>query len=272
RPLMPGRDGGESGRQPVSASATTVAEPRPAVAPRRVITPQTGPRPVYSAPLRAPSSPTASRPPASAGPATSGQGVRPAGGLPVRGQPIFQRPRPQAPGQAAPGAPRAPFVPGQRRPMHPTRTSPIGTRPPMAGRPPMGVGVPPPDRRPGGPSRRPGQRYVPRGIKEGPMKGFEPPTRSQAVSNEPLPITKSITITEGISVKDLAEKVGIRAKDLIARLLMRGVFATVNQTLDAELAMEMARHFGAESNVISFEEQVAKDVDASIPEVDESTI
>ena len=52
----------------------------------------------------------------------------------------------------------------------------------------------------------------------------------------------------------------IRAKDLIARLLARGVFATVNQTLDAELATDMARHFGADTAVITFEEQSAKDV------------
>jgi translation initiation factor IF-2 len=91
------------------------------------------------------------------------------------------------------------------------------------------------------------------------MKGYVPPPRL-VVSNEPLPITRSITITEGISVKDLAEKLGIRAKDLIARLLARGVFATINQTLDAELATEMARFFGAETNVISFEEQAAQDV------------
>jgi translation initiation factor IF-2 len=91
------------------------------------------------------------------------------------------------------------------------------------------------------------------------MKGYVPPPR-MVVSNEPLPITRSITITEGISVKDLAEKLEIRAKDLIARLLARGVFATINQTLDAELASEMARFFGADTNVISFEEQAAKDV------------
>jgi len=42
-------------------------------------------------------------------------------------------------------------------------------------------------------------------------------------------------------------------------LLARGVFATINQTLDAELASEMARFFGAETNVISFEEQAASD-------------
>jgi translation initiation factor IF-2 len=91
------------------------------------------------------------------------------------------------------------------------------------------------------------------------MKGYVPPPRTM-VSNEPLPITRSITITEGISVKDLAEKLGVRAKDLIARLLARGVFATINQTLDAELASEMARFFGAETNVITFEEQAQKEI------------
>ena len=91
------------------------------------------------------------------------------------------------------------------------------------------------------------------------MKGYVPPPRV-TVPTEPLPITRNITITEGISVKDLAEKLGIRAKDLIARLLARGVFATINQTLDAELATEMARFFGADTEVITFEEQAAKDM------------
>ena len=91
------------------------------------------------------------------------------------------------------------------------------------------------------------------------MKGYTPPPRL-TLSNEPQPITRTITISEGISVKDLAEKLGIRAKDLIARLLARGVFATINQTLDAELAGEMARFFGADTNVISFEEQAQKEI------------
>ncbi len=90
------------------------------------------------------------------------------------------------------------------------------------------------------------------------MKGFVPPPRL-SLSSEPLPITRAITISEGISVKDLAEKLGIRAKDLIARLLARGVFATVNQTLDADLATDMARHFGATTDVITFEEQLAQE-------------
>jgi translation initiation factor IF-2 len=216
--------------------------PRPQAPGPRMIVPQTGPRPVYKAPTPAP--PRPGQPIAS----------RPAPGRPVPGQPIFQRPRPAA---GPPGS-RPPLRPGERRPMHPTRQGSAGPRP--IG---VGPGLPPPGpvrpgSRPGGPARRPGQRYVPRGVKEGPMKGFVPPPRL-SLSNEPLPITRSITIAEGISVKDLAEKLEIRAKDLIARLLARGVFATINQTLDAELASDMARFFGAETNVISFEEQAAKD-------------
>jgi translation initiation factor IF-2 len=87
-----------------------------------------------------------------------------------------------------------------------------------------------------------------------------------SLSNEPAPITRSITITEGISVKDLAEKLDIRAKDLIARLLSRGAFATINQNLDPELAIEMARFFGADTNVITFEENQAKEVEEGTTE------
>ncbi|MGA2376158.1 MAG: translation initiation factor IF-2 [Candidatus Sulfotelmatobacter sp.] len=247
---------------PVSASTLPAAPSaaRPVVPPSasvpplpRMIVPQTGPRPVYKAPLRA------APPPVQPG-VPIGGASRPVPGRPVPGQPIFQRRPPMAGG--APGAPRPPLRPGERRPMHPTRQSPAGARP-------LGVGpaLPPPGTtrpgsRPGGPARRPGQRYVPRGVKEGPMKGYTPPPR-MVVSNEPLPITRSITITEGISVKDLAEKLEIRAKDLISRLLSKGVFATINQTLDAELAGEMARFFGAETNVITFEEQTAKEIDAA---------
>ncbi|MGA2920123.1 MAG: translation initiation factor IF-2 [Candidatus Sulfotelmatobacter sp.] len=234
---------------PVSpVAAKPVAPPPPAP---RMIVPQTGPRPVYKAPVRP------APPPVQPG-VPIGGAMRAAPGRPVPGQPIFQR-RPPVPGG---GPPRPPLRPGERRPMHPTRQAPAGARP-------LGVGpaLPPPGTtrpgsRPGGPARRPGQRYVPRGVKEGPMKGYTPPPR-MVVSNEPQPITRSITITEGISVKDLAEKLDIRAKDLISRLLSKGVFATINQTLDAELASEMARFFGADTNVITFEEQTAKEIDAA---------
>jgi translation initiation factor IF-2 len=244
---------------PPRPAAPVIAGPPQPPAPRMIV-PQTGPRPVYKAPPPRPIAPVAQ----TGAPAAT---MRPMPGRPVPGQPIFQRPRPMTPG----GGPPRPLRPGERRPMHPTRTAPAGARP--LG---VGPGLPPPGparpgARPGAPARRPGQRYVPRGVKEGPMKGYTPPPR-MVVSNEPMPITRNITITEGISVKDLAEKLDIRVKDVISRLLGRGVFATVNQTLDAELASEMARFFGAETNVITFEEQASKDIDAAAGAGEESAV
>ncbi len=90
------------------------------------------------------------------------------------------------------------------------------------------------------------------------MKGFAPPPRFGGVQipREPLPITRTITVTEGISVKDLAEKLDVRGKDLIATLLMRGVFVTVNQSLEGELVKDVARQFGADATIITVEEQM----------------
>jgi translation initiation factor IF-2 len=93
------------------------------------------------------------------------------------------------------------------------------------------------------------------------MKGFAPPPRfaGAQIPQEPVPITRTITVTEGISVKDLAEKLGVRGKDLIASLLMRGVFVTVNQSLDAELVKDVATQFGAATQVITFEDEMANE-------------
>jgi translation initiation factor IF-2 len=90
------------------------------------------------------------------------------------------------------------------------------------------------------------------------MKGFVPPPRYSGMqfSNEPVPITREITVTEGISVKDLAEKLDVRAKDLIASLMMGNIFVTVNQSLDAEMVKDVAAKFGATANVISYEEEL----------------
>jgi translation initiation factor IF-2 len=126
------------------------------------------------------------------------------------------------------------------------------------GGPGMGGMMPPPGEapRPARPARRGGpQRYEK--SKEGPMKGFAAPRfGGQQIPQQPLPITRTITVTEGISVKDLAEKLDVRGKDLIATLLMRGVMVTVNQSLEGELVKDVARQFGADAIVISVEEQL----------------
>ncbi|HEY2468738.1 MAG TPA: translation initiation factor IF-2 [Terracidiphilus sp.] len=244
----------------------------PVPVPRRVVMPQTGPRPVYKAPPVAAAS-TAPTP-------AAGGGIQ-------RGKPIFDRRPPGAPGgfqQRTPGASAPGQFAGGPRPKHPTRTGfagsggpagpggrpGFGARPGFGGQRPGGFGgprpgggtappageAPRPQRAPGRPRR--GQQQYPK-TKEGPMKGFVPPPRfggATQFSDEPLPITREITVTEGISVKDLAEKLEIRAKDLIAVLLMRGVFVTVNQSLDAAMVKDVAGKFGAAANVISYEEEL----------------
>jgi translation initiation factor IF-2 len=93
--------------------------------------------------------------------------------------------------------------------------------------------------------------------KEVALKGYSVPRfGGPQIPQGEVPITKTITVTEGISVKDLAEKLDVRGKDLIATLLMKGVMVTVNQSLDGELVKEVARQFGADASVISVEEQL----------------
>ncbi|GAA3755824.1 hypothetical protein GCM10022270_13010 [Terriglobus aquaticus] len=90
------------------------------------------------------------------------------------------------------------------------------------------------------------------------MKGFAPPSRfggAQVPMGE-VPITRVITVTEGITVKDLAEKLDLRGKDLIAMLLMRGVFVTVNQSLDNELVKQVAAAYGADAQIQTVEETI----------------
>jgi translation initiation factor IF-2 len=86
--------------------------------------------------------------------------------------------------------------------------------------------------------------------------GVPPALPFKPIPIEEIPITRKMTITEGIAVKELSEKLEVRAKDVIKRLLDKGIFATINQTLDGPTAVEIARGFGAEANVVSYEEEI----------------
>jgi translation initiation factor IF-2 len=78
---------------------------------------------------------------------------------------------------------------------------------------------------------------------------------------------RKVTLTEGLTVKDLAEKLGVLAKDVQRRLMDRGVFATINQTLDKETAKAIGQDFNAEAEFVTFEEKVMLDaVEVSVSE------
>jgi translation initiation factor IF-2 len=72
----------------------------------------------------------------------------------------------------------------------------------------------------------------------------------------PPPVTRTITLAEGMTVKDLADKLELRVKDVLARLLMKRLMLTINSTLDPETATMIAREFGAEVQLRSFEEEL----------------
>ena len=84
---------------------------------------------------------------------------------------------------------------------------------------------------------------------------------------EAPPITKLITLAEGMTIKDLADKLEIKAKDVLKRLIERRMMMTINSTLDANTAQTIARDFGAEVIIRSFEEELIEvETEASNPE------
>ena len=72
----------------------------------------------------------------------------------------------------------------------------------------------------------------------------------------PPPITRTITLAEGMTVKDLAEKLELRTKDVLKKLLDKRIMMTINTTLDIDTATMVAREFGAEVKLRSFEEEL----------------
>jgi translation initiation factor IF-2 len=65
-----------------------------------------------------------------------------------------------------------------------------------------------------------------------------------------------VFLSEGVTIKELSDKIGVMAKDLMKSLFSRGIFATINQPVDPKLAVEIAKEFGVDAAVVSFEEEL----------------
>lgn len=76
---------------------------------------------------------------------------------------------------------------------------------------------------------------------------------------EPRP-PRDINITEGITIRELSEKLDVRAKDLLKVLLDRGIFASINQALDVPTATQLAEAFNGVVSVVSFEDEMMLEV------------
>jgi translation initiation factor IF-2 len=246
---------------PVAAApaAPQAPAPKPPV-PGRVVPPTlrlrieenrpTAPTPPLptSAPPRAVQRPIA--PPRPAAPTAA----RPAGavsGAPVARPPLPGAPRPGAPGQRPPypgPRPQGPVGGPRPLPSQPVRTQ----QPGMPPRP--GQQYP---QRPGMPSRpsyqqRPGGQGRPAAAQRREQARPAPPPMPAT----PPPVTRSITLAEGMTVKDLADKLDLRVKDVLAKLLMKRLMLTINSALDTDTATMIAREFGADVQMQSFEEEL----------------
>jgi translation initiation factor IF-2 len=220
----------------------TPAPPRPVAPPvtgrvvpptlrLRVEDPRTG-----QAPPAPPRRPVLVRPPSPPPPApATGNLSRPAPGRAAgpAGTGVVTRPPQSRPPSGLP--PRPPVGGPRPLPSQPVRPQ----MPPRPGAP----GYRPPPPRPSAP--RPGGRreHAPRPV-------------VPAAPSAPPPVTRTITLAEGMTVADLAAKLDVKAKDVLKKLIERRMMMTINSTLDDETATMIARDFGADVKMQSFEEEL----------------
>jgi translation initiation factor IF-2 len=171
---------------------------------------------------------------------------------PVPGQPIYRGPiRPGQPVMRGPGVggppPGAPGAFRRPRTLHPT--SPLRAEP----------ATPIPTEQQRRHQAKPGSRDRHRDQEQEEGRLRMPSRREQAAA--PPPIDREITISEGVTVKELSEKLGIKANLVIKKLVEKKIFATINQNLDVKMAEDLAREFGASTNKVSYEEESTQEIE-----------
>ena len=72
-----------------------------------------------------------------------------------------------------------------------------------------------------------------------------------------------------MTVKDLADKLDVRVKDVLKSLLDRRMMMTINSTIDIETAREVARQFGADIQTRSFEQELIEVESEAVDEKDQ---
>ncbi len=82
----------------------------------------------------------------------------------------------------------------------------------------------------------------------------------------PKAIKRRIKIDDTIILAELAKRMGIKANEMIAKLMALGVMATVNQTIDYDTAVLVSAEFGYELDKASFEEDIILKTESDDPE------
>ena len=148
----------------------------------------------------------------------------------------------------------------------PSLRPPLAARSPGQAAPPLGGPRPLPSQPVRSPSARPlparpavGYRPPPRPYRSAGRRGARrPKLQTPVIPKAPPPITRTITLAEGMTVKDLAERLEVRAKDVLKKLMEKRLMMTINTTLDTENATMIAREFGADVKMRTFEEEMGQ--------------
>src|SRR6266498_2552167 len=84
-------------------------------------------------------------------------------------------------------------------------------------------------------------------------------------------VLRPVRLMEGATVREFAERLDIKPKDVVASLLQHGVMATINQPLEARVALDVGRRFGYEVSFGSFEDLTVESEFEVAPEMMEDT-
>ena len=82
---------------------------------------------------------------------------------------------------------------------------------------------------------------------------------------------KPVRVMEGSTVREFAEKLDIKPKDVVQELFQRGVMATINQTMNTEIAKDIGKFFGFEVSFGAFEDMIVESEFEITPEAMEDT-
>jgi translation initiation factor IF-2 len=91
----------------------------------------------------------------------------------------------------------------------------------------------------------------------------KPAVSATVIPSEPVRMRR-LSVQTPITVKDLAEKMSVRPSDVIQRLIKIGIFASINQSVNFEVAAKVAIEFG-------FELQKEESIPEQPPEVRSET-
>ncbi|MCW5958694.1 MAG: translation initiation factor IF-2 [Pyrinomonadaceae bacterium] len=67
---------------------------------------------------------------------------------------------------------------------------------------------------------------------------------------------KQVRLTEGATIREFSEALGVTPRDIVQLLVKKGIFATLNQPIGEPMAKELGQNFGYEVSFVPFEEMV----------------